>query len=265
MAQHVDFTVLGASPAAPSPGGACSGYVLRAEGMRILLDCGSGALANLALHGGYDGLSAIVISHMHADHILDLIPFRYLLKYGPRDRPDFEPPHIPLYLPPGGRAVLEGVVRPILALAGGFEAPERFFADVFAVSEYDPEAELPIGTLTLRFVAVEHYVPTWAIVVDGTRRFAYSADSGPCPALVTVARDADLFLCEATLAPSAAPPGWRGHITAQEAAEAARAGGARRLVLTHLWRTDPEAALVEARAAFDGPIDLAQEHRTYVV
>lgn len=265
MAQRVDLTVLGASPAAPRPGGACSGYLLRADGTRILLDCGTGVLANLQLHGGYGGLDAIVISHMHADHVLDLLPFRYLLKYGPRDQPDFQPPRIPLYLPPGGRAVLEALVRPILALSGDFEAPERFFADVFAVSEYDPQNELRIGELALRFVPVEHYVPTWAIIAEGTRCFAYSADSGPCPALAAVARDADLFLCEATLAPAAAPPGWRGHITAQEAAEAAQAGGARRLILTHLWRNDPEAALDEARAVFAGPVDVAQEHRTYVV
>lgn len=261
----MDVTALGISPAAPQPGSACSGYLLRAGASRVLLDCGNGVLANLLLHGGCDGLSAIVISHVHADHSLDLIPFRYHLKYGGRGRPAYDPPHIPLYLPPGGRAVLEGVVQPILALAGNVEPPERFFADVFSLSEFDPERGLEIGDLSLRFVPVVHYIPTWAITADGPRRFAYSADSGPCPALLDVARGAHLFLCEATLPPDAAGPGWRGHISAQEAAEVARAAGVERLLLTHLWRPDPQAALAEARAVFPGPVDLAQEHRTYLV
>jgi ribonuclease BN (tRNA processing enzyme) len=261
----MDLTVLGASPAAPQPGGACSGYLLRAGHTRLLIDCGTGVLANLLLHGGFEDLSAIVISHMHADHTLDLIPFRYLIKYGGRDRPGYEPPRIPLYLPPGGRAVLEDVVRPILALGGNYEAPERFFRDVFAVVEYDPGRRLDVGDVALRFAAVEHYIPTWALIAEGDRRLAYSADSGPTPALEAVAAGADLFLCEATLPPSAASPGWRGHITAAEAAAVAQAAGARRLLLTHLWRSDPEQALAEARAVFAGPVDLAQEHRTYVI
>lgn len=265
MVAQTDLTVLGSSPAGPRPGGACSGYVLRSGGTRILLDCGSGALPNLLLHGGPESLSAIVISHMHADHTLDLIPFRYLVKYGGRDRPGYEAPRIPLYLPPGGRTVLEDVVRPILSLSGNYETAEHFFTDVFEVAEYDPQGDLRVGSLRLTFVPMEHYVPTWAIVAEGSRRFAYSADSGPCPGLAVVAREADLFLCEATLPPAAATPGWRGHVTAEEAGQAAREGGARRLVLTHIWRDDLETALAEAAAVFTGPIAIAREHRTYVI
>lgn len=261
----MELIVLGASPAAPRPGGACSGYLLRASRTRILLDCGTGVLANLLLHGGLEALSAIVISHMHADHMLDLIPFRYLVRYGGRDGAAYQPPRIPLYLPPGGRTVLEDIVRPILALSRIQESPERFFADVFAVAEYVPDQRLEIGDVVLRFAAVEHYIPTWAIIAEAERRLAYSADTGPTPALEAIAHRADLFLCEATLSPVAVAPGWRGHITAGEAAAAARAGGARRLLLTHLWRSDPENALAEARAVFDSPIDIAQEHRTYIV
>src|SRR4051794_3810416 len=97
------LTVLGASPAAPNPGGACSGYLLRQDDAAVLVDCGSGVAGRIAQHVPPEQLSGVVNSRLHPDHYFDLIPLYYLIRFGPR-RPDALGPRLAVYLPPGGRA-----------------------------------------------------------------------------------------------------------------------------------------------------------------
>lgn len=254
------LTVLGCSPAFPHPGGACSGYLVEEGESALLLDCGTGVLANLLKYLDFRQLSAIVISHMHADHFLDLIPLRYGLKFA---RPPA--PRLRLYLPPGGQAVLEAVMRPILELAPSrSEAPETFFTEYFDIREYDPQGNLQVGAFAVRFAPVVHYVPSYALAIEGRRRLAYSGDSGPCPELEALARGADLFVCEATLA-SAGGGGQWGHLTARGAGEMARRAGVGSLVITHVWRDRPQDSLPEAQAAFGPEVELAEEGKIFLV
>ena len=138
------LTVIGCAPAWGNPGEPCSSYLVEAVGTRILLDCGSGAFAALwALDPR--PLDAVVLSHMHHDHVADLIPFGYARRYAglagwPAPR---------LLAPPGGLARLEA-----LALAGG---GQRDHLDgPFVLSEYEPGTPSVIGDVRLTFAPQRH-------------------------------------------------------------------------------------------------------------
>ncbi|OGO41974.1 MAG: hypothetical protein A2Z04_01325 [Chloroflexi bacterium RBG_16_57_9] len=249
------LTILGASPACPNAGGACSGYLVESGGTYLLLDCGPGVLSRLQLHVHYRAVSAVVISHIHADHILDLIPFAEGLKYGPYIGPARR---IPVYMPPGGAQFLADLARPL-------GTTPDFFGSVFDLQDYDPAQPLTVGSLRIGFSAVNHYIPTWAIRVsiDG-RALVYSADTGPSDALASFAHGAELLLIEATLPDRAVTPDMWGHLSAAEAGQIAHAAGVKRLVLTHIWQEfDRQQLLQAARSTFSGPVETAHEGLLY--
>ena len=223
----------------------------------MLLDAGPGAFSKLALAMDYAQLDAMVISHMHADHFFDLVPFRYALKYGPQRRAE----RMPLWLPPGGRASLDALRRAVSS-----DAPATFFDDLFEVGEYDPTQGLRFGDLCLSFAKTRHFVDAFAIRVE--RRNAsvvYSADTAPCKAVVDLARGAALFLCEAALGLST-EAGERGHTSASEAGAMARQAGVDRLVLTHYGASQPGDALIEAaKRQFPGPVVVADDGMDFPV
>ncbi len=83
------ITVLGKSPSWQDAGGACSGYLVEDGGTRLLLDCGNGVFSKLRQRVDYTELDAVLISHLHADHFLDLVPYSYALdlRSAPAARP----------------------------------------------------------------------------------------------------------------------------------------------------------------------------------
>lgn len=250
-------TVLGKSPAWQDAGGACTGYLVEHGDATLLLDCGSGVFAKLRAIRDHHAVEAIVLTHLHADHLLDLVPFAYALTYGPR-RPA---PRPVLHVPPGGDAMLH-------ALPATWGAPD-LIADAFAIVEYDPAQPIAVGQLSVDFREVDHYVTAHAVAISapGSGRFVFSADTGPSDALVDFAAGADLLLIEASIPDAAADdPDDRGHLSPAEAgAHAARAHVAR-LVLTHISdELDLDAALAAARAAFTpgAPVEIAAEGATY--
>ncbi len=238
-------TVVGCSPAWPNPGGAHSGYLVEAPGAgRLLLDCGPGVLARLRAAGGWPAIDAIALTHFHLDHWGDLVPWVWGSLYG--GGAGIEPPE--LIVPPGGAERLRSLGR---ELDGAGDLFER----AFRVREYDDDTAFAVAGFELRAVAVPHYgKPAYGIRVSGAGRvLAYSGDSGPSERLVELARDADLFLCEATLA--AGEDGPRGHLSLDEARAAFAASGAGRLLITHRPVELPGDESVEF--AFDGlTIDL---------
>jgi ribonuclease BN (tRNA processing enzyme) len=221
----------------------------------VVLDLGTGAFANLRRHADYDRLGAVVISHMHADHFIDLIPLRYALRYGTRRREA----KLPVYLPPGGIAMLRKLVSAFPHEGGDF------LGDAFALFEYDPNRPLALaGGATLRFAHTAHYIPAFAVrwERDGVS-VTYSADTAPDERVVALARETDVFLCEATLRRGEVERGMRGHSSAAEAASMARDAGVRRLVLTHYHDAATSEDLDEsARTVFPGDITVADDHAT---
>jgi ribonuclease BN (tRNA processing enzyme) len=227
----VNLTVVGCSPAWPNPGGAQSGYLVEGSG-RLLLDCGPGVLARLREQASWPSIDAIVISHWHLDHWGDLVPWVWGTMAGPGrggERPE-------LWLPPGGAARLAD-----FGLRLGWE---DMFETVFDPREYaDGEPFLAAGFEVTPFELPHYTLQTFGLrVADGEVAIAYSGDTGPSPRLTDLARDADLFVCEATLERPEYDGAIRGHLSAEEAVAAFDASGARRLLLTH---RPTELALVD--------------------
>jgi len=217
----VRLTIVGSSPAWPNPGGAQSGYLVEGPG-RLLLDCGPGVLAKLRQGRRWPELDAIAISHFHLDHWGDLVPWVWGSLYGPGR----EHPRVAVHLPPGGRTYLASV-------AGQFGGGPDMFDRAFDLHEYAVAAPNEIAGFEVVPVQMRHYsVDTYGFrVSDGAATLAYSADSAPNGGLAELARDADLFLCEATLAEWEPEP--RGHLSLAEAEAAFAESGARRLLVTH--------------------------------
>jgi len=255
----MDLTVLGGAAACPNPAQGCAGYLVTHEGMRVVLDCGPGTLPVLRDLADVRTLDAIIISHLHADHTLDLVPLRYGLKYGPgsNDR------RLPVYLPPGGLAFLDRIAA---ALATDGEPSGDFFESVYALAEYDAASELTIGSLTIRFHPTRHSIPCWAMrIEDGQHVLAYLADTAHSPDLAHFAHGADLLVCEATL-DDPEIGGTVGHLTARQAGEMAAAAEARTLLLTHYWaELGRERLRAEAMEAFGGPVEVATPYATFTV
>ena len=259
------ITVLGKSPAWEDAGGACSGYLVEEGGTRLLVDCGPGVFAKLRATIDYVDVDAVVISHIHADHILDLVPYASALTYAPRQQPvpvdgwpGTDSPARPLlHAPPGAPDAFRA-----LCAAGGMN--EIHLERAFDLRVYDPDETLELGGLALRFRSVPHFVPTYAIEVAGAGgRLTYSADTAPSDALCEFARDTDLLLIEATL-PRPERAGERGHLTATEAGDHARRAAARRVVLTHISdELDPETARSQAAEAYGAHVDVAYEGAVY--
>jgi ribonuclease BN (tRNA processing enzyme) len=256
----VRVTVLGKSPAFQDSGGACSGYLVQEGATTLLMDIGNGVFGKLRDAIDYTSVDAVVVSHMHADHSLDLVPFAYALIYAPDGRAREEP--VRLMVPEGGRDQLRRVV--------GTWGGEDLIEDAFALEEYASGTVLDVGDLRIRTQAVPHYLPnTNALELSpaaaGGGRVTYGADHGPADDLVEFARDTDLLMIEATLkAPEEAGP--RGHITAREAGEHGRRAGAKHLVVTHVSDLiDPGWVRSEAEEGFGGPVTVAAEGDVYDV
>jgi ribonuclease BN (tRNA processing enzyme) len=219
----VKVTVVGCSPAWPNPGGAQSGYLVEGSG-RLLLDCGPGVLPRLRAQEGWPEVDAIAITHFHLDHWGDVVPWTWGSQYGPgRDARNAE-----LWVGPGGTDELHH-------FGNHFGSP-GMFEQAFELHEYADGVPFEAAELQVTPLRVPHYeIQTYGFrVTDGDRTLAYSGDSAPSDALVDLARDADLFLCEATLAaPREGGNGLRGHLAVEEAVDAFERSGAKRLVIVH--------------------------------
>jgi ribonuclease BN (tRNA processing enzyme) len=262
----VRLTVLGKSPSWEDAGGACSGYLLEDDGTAVLLDCGNGVFSKLRRYRDYTRVDAVFISHLHADHFLDLVPFAYALTYAPRQQPvpvdrwpGTDAPACPrLITPPRSREVFRRVV--------GAWGNDDLIENAFSLEEYGASSRPEVGPLRFSFCQVPHFQETFAICVEsanGGGRLVFGADSRPTDELVRFAQGADLLLIEATL-PRPERTGERGHLTPREAGEHGRDSGVRRLVLTHISdELDHLWARKEAASVFGGPVEVATEGAVY--
>jgi ribonuclease BN (tRNA processing enzyme) len=248
------LTVIGNSGSYPGPESAASCYLLEAvqggRPWRILLDLGSGALGSLQRYADASAIDAVFLSHLHADHCLDLCGYYVMRKY----HPDGALRRIPVY----------GPVDTARRMAKAYDLDE----DPGMNEEFDfvhyGQTSVVLGPFTVTPRRVVHPVTSYGLRIEADgRTLAYSGDSGVCPGLEDTARDADVFLCEASFLEDAPnPPDL--HLTGAEAGGIASRAGAQRLLLTHIppWH-DPQVVLGEAAGAYDGKVELATVGTSY--
>lgn len=243
-------TVLGCSGSYAAADGACTGYLLRSDDATVWLDAGPGTLANLQTHIAVGAIDAVVLTHEHPDHWLEIPVFVNTLKF-------FEPPSSPV---------------PIHLTAGTKHLFDQFHPDAEApggpvdLHVIDAESVVEIGDQIWRFRRTDHPVETLAVhVTSRGSRFAFSADSGPGWQLADFDEPIDLALVESSL-PNRHDWPHVAHLTAVEAADRAVAAHADRLVLTHFPPgSDPEARRREAAEVFGKPVDIARVGATFTV
>ncbi len=236
-------TIVGCSGSFPGPDAPASCYLVEHGGTAVVLDLGNGSLGALQRYVDLDAVDAVLLTHLHADHCLDLCGYYVYRRYhpeGPRSP-------IPVYGPSG---TAERLARAYdMAIDPGMTREFHF-------TEHGEELE--IGPLRITTARVRHPVAAFAIRIDtGGRSVVYSGDTGPTPALVELARDADLALFEASFLDGGEQP--EVHMSARQAGEQAALAGVRRLVLTHLvpWNDD-ELTLDQARQSYGGEVALAR-------
>ncbi|WP_046470158.1 MBL fold metallo-hydrolase [Allosalinactinospora lopnorensis] len=246
------LTIIGSSGSFPGPTSPASCYLVEADDFRLVLDMGNGALGALQRYTDIYRVDAVYLSHLHADHCFDLCSY-WVARTFPHGGPK---PRIPVYGPPG--------VAGRMAEAYGLD-PNPGMAETFEFRELAP-GNLRIGPFVVRVGRVNHPVEAFGIRLEHQGSvLTYSGDTGTCDELVELARDADLFLCEASFHDHREHPKDM-HLTGSEAGEHAQRAGAEKLVLTHLvpWN-DNECTLDEAQGTFDGAIDLARPGKVYEI
>ncbi|WP_433169435.1 MBL fold metallo-hydrolase [Kribbella sp. CA-247076] len=237
------LTVLGSCGAWPEAGRACAGFLLEYDGFSLVLDLGYAALPQLLRHRPHGEVDAVVVTHQHPDHCVDVSALARVRYY---EAPDAAP--IPLHCPPGVLDVLRAL------------EPNPDPATVFDVHNLAETKEL--GPFAVETVVLPHYVTNLGVRLTAPGvSVAYTGDSGPSDELSKLAQGTDLVISDATLQGASPPTTPRYTMTATEAARGAR--GARRLLLTHFWPgSDRSVSVAEARKEFSGEVVAAEEGLT---
>ncbi|NMD42147.1 MAG: MBL fold metallo-hydrolase [Firmicutes bacterium] len=240
------LTVLGRYGPYPAAGGACSGYLLEEEGCPVLLDCGNGVLSRLQEHLKPWALEAVLLSHLHFDHIADLMVLRYALDYA-RSR-DLRPHPLPLYALPKPAAEFERLL----------------YKGLFKAVPLSGGEKLTVGPFNFSFIETIHSVPCLAMRIETEKGvLVYAVDTEYFDGLVNFAAGADILLTEASFLEKDTRRSPVNHLTAADAARLASRAGVNRLLLTHFHpERSPDASLEEAREYF-AAAELAREGQTY--
>lgn len=255
--------MIGCAGSFPGPDSAASCYLVEADDAtgrpwRILLDLGSGALGPLQRYVVPRDIDAVLLSHLHPDHCLDLCGMYVALRYHPDGPPSRR---IPVYGPSG--------TFERLAAAYGREEGGRL-ATVYDVRNWVDGEPVDIGPLSVVPMLVDHPVEAYGLRVEHrtqsrTAVLAYSGDTDACPALTRLAKGADVLLSEAAFV-EGRDEARHIHLTGLRAGQTATDAGASRLLLTHLpvWN-DPDVVLAEARSAYTGAVEIVRPGATYPI
>ena len=240
------LTILGTGTARPVGDSPQSGVLVEAGETRVLFDVGSGVAAEVEARMSAADLSGLVVGHFHADHWIDIGPLRYRFPWAePAPRP------LPVYLPPGGREKLNH-------LAAAINERPGFFEPAFAITEYESDLRIEIGSIVIVPHAVGHYVPAWSMDITGPdgERVVYAGDMGPSEMVIELARGADLLILEATLENGAVDDARRGHLDTTEAIDHVRRSGVPQGLLVH-YQSERRATIAAQCAASGLPVEPA--------
>ncbi len=250
------LTVLGCSGSAPGPDSPASGYLVEHDGYTLLLDLGHGAYGALQKYADPNAVDTVVVSHLHADHCIDLTAYIVGLRYG-AGRFALAGPEARLHVvgPAGTRDRLEVAYDPV--------ARKLALHDLFTFATPEDGA---LGPFEVRFAVMNHPVPTYAVrISDGEHSLVYSGDTGESDELVALATDADVLLCESSFGPDTEyVPNL--HLTGAQAGEHAAKADVGRLLVTHIppWISRTDVA-EDAASTFDGDLTLVDAGDIYQI
>jgi ribonuclease BN (tRNA processing enzyme) len=242
------LTVLGNCGPYPKPGGACSGYLIDSKDTKILLECGNGVLSRLQKFCNPSDIDAIILSHLHSDHISDVLVLKYAIGIRKlRENKDFS---IPLYTATDDKAVLDMLN----------------YNDAFNIIPIKDGMKINIKNLEIEFKRMTHPVESYGVKIkDENKVFVYSADTSYNEGLIEFAENADFFLCEAGVLEEDRKDD-TPHLSAMQAGEVAKKANVKRLVLTHFWpEYKLEKIMNEAREKYDSILEVSEELKAYYI
>ena len=240
----MEVTILGSQGTWPGPGGQTCGYLVSHDGFHLWVDAGTGTFARLQEHVDLADIGGMMVTHGHPDHFVDMIPAFYARHYGKLGQPG-----LPFWSPDGFTDLAALLVS---------ENGRNVMAESYDFRVAEEDSPFEIGPFVVTPYVMTH-VGVKALgyrIEAGGVALAYTGDTGPCDEVIELARNADVFLAEATYQDTSNLMPF--HLSARQAGEIAQQADVRRLVLTHLTPDlDPVVSLREAAEAFDGVVDLA--------
>lgn len=246
------LTVLGCWAPYPRVSGACSGYLLQDLGKNLLIDTGNGVLSKMLQHINIEDLDAVILSHLHPDHIMDIYSLRHAIESANREGRMHR--LVPLYLPSGPAEDFDRL---------------KGFSKAFQINLIDqlPEPkETTLAGLKIKFVQSKHNLPCYSIAVAGSKNWVFSGDTAYNEDLIKLAAEADFLLCEASGLDKDAEYLQANHLTARQAGQLAKKAAVKRLMITHFY---PEYVLSQlqqqAEESFGAQVELAREGATIEV
>ncbi len=242
------LTVLGNYGPYPKSGGACSGYLIEDEDTKILLDCGNGVVSRLFEKCNVESLDAIILSHLHSDHMSDMLILKYAV--GIKKAKGLYDGVIPVYTATDDKYILDK-----LNYKGAFE--------IIPIKDKDI---VNINHLNIQFKKMNHPVETYAIKIQNENKiFVYSGDTGYTDDLIEFAKNADLFLCEAGVLEKDKSEGTL-HLTPKEAGMIAESARVKRLVLTHFWpEYNIDSVIEEVDETYNSILEASHEMMSYFI
>lgn len=236
--------IVGAGPAyTDRPGATGAAYLLRSDSTSILLDLGQGSFPRLAGLLDPGDLDAILISHLHPDHFIDLVPLRHFLRWGPK-----APRRVRVVGPAGLSDRLDALHA------------EPGFTNATLDAETLSPGRTEIGSVTVETATVTHHAPSFGFrVANGTGPgLVYSGDCGRAADLDSLIRPGDTLLSEVSFGPGPVPAD-AAHLDGPAVGTLAARAGAARVLLTHmLMEFDQERTIASVQRAFAGPVAFVQ-------
>jgi ribonuclease BN (tRNA processing enzyme) len=241
------LTVLGKYGPYPGAGGACSGYLVENEGTRVLIDCGSGVLSRLQQICGIEDLDGVILSHLHGDHMSDMMILRYALDIQTA-RGLYNKGPLPVCLPGNPPEEYQRIAS----------------AQVFEPIVIESGMEISLGSLKFTFEEMTHPVQSFAVAVsNGTKHAVYTGDTNYNDKIAAFARDADFFWADTGLLERDLVKGKSPHLSADEVGKIAAEAGVKALMLSHIWPGYDEKELAGEAGRHYRNLFVAEEIKSY--
>jgi len=242
------ITILGNNGPYPSPGGACSGYLITEGDKNLLIDCGNGVLSNLQKFRRIEEIDAIILTHLHSDHMSDMMVLRYAIQIKKNRGFDINP--IEVYAPNQPQEEYNRIDIP----------------GVFNLKPITKELSLTFGDMSLSFSEMVHPVTSYAVsIASNDKKFVFSGDTSWNDNIIEFSRNADLLMLDAGLLSKDKKSDNVPHLTARECGIVAQKANAKRLLLTHFWpEDDVKNHMSEAQENFSN-VDITEIMNIYDV